>query len=184
MSRLPEVNRDAVPQELRAAFDELISASGGEVPLGPGSVAAMSPEMALRRRPMSNYVRWELKLSQSVQEVVILATARAMDCRYVWNAHAPMARRVGISDELIDAIRDRAPLPSVTAEESAALGLVTGMLENHDVPDEVFSAVMGQFGLQNTIDLIALIGQYVTNAGFIDSFKLELPETSEPLLPV
>ena len=30
---------------------------------------------------------------------------------------------------------------------------------------------MGQFGLQNTIDLIALIGQYVTNAGFNDAIS-------------
>ena len=53
MSRLPLVNRDAVPENLRAAFDELIAANDGAVPIGPGMVAAMSPEMALRRRPLS-----------------------------------------------------------------------------------------------------------------------------------
>ena len=49
MTRLPEVNRDAVAEGLRGAFDALIADSGGEVPLGPGAVAALSPEMALRR---------------------------------------------------------------------------------------------------------------------------------------
>ncbi len=184
MARLPEVNRDAVPDELRAAFDELVAISDNSVPVGPGMVAAMSPEMALRRRPLSNYVRWELKLPQPAQELAILVTARAMDCPYVWNAHAPMARKAGVSDALIDAIRDRRPLPAMNPEESAVVTFVTEWLASHRVSDAAFDAAVAQFGLQNTVDLIALMGQYITNAGFLSTFEIPLPETSEPRLPV
>ena len=72
MSRLPEITRNIIPEKLRSAFDELIADSGGTVPIGPGSVAALSPEMALRRRALSNYVRWELNFPQVFQELVIL----------------------------------------------------------------------------------------------------------------
>ena len=184
MSRLPSVNRDAIPENLRAAFDELIAANDGAVPIGPGMVAAMSPEMALRRRPLSNYVRWELKMPQNVQELAILATARHMDCPYVWNAHAGMARKAGVSDALIDAIRDRQPLPAMSEDEAAVMGFATEMLSAHRVSDATFEAAVAQFGIQNTIDVIALMGQYMTNAVFINSFELELPETTEPVLPV
>ena len=184
MTRLPEVTRDAVPEELRDAFDALIADSGGSVPLGPGAVAALSPEMALRRRPLSNYVRWELTLPQRVQEVAILATARAMDCPYVWNAHAPLAREAGVGAALVDALRDRAPLPAMPDDESAALRFVTAMLSAHRVPQDAFDAAIAQFGAQQTIDLVALVGQYVTNACFLNAFEVPLPETTEPLLPV
>ncbi len=184
MGRLPEVNREAVAEELRGAFDELVALSGDAVPTGPGMVAAMSPEMALRRRPLSNYVRWELELPAKAQELAVLVTAREMDCGYVWNAHAPMARRAGVSEALIVAIRDREPLPAMDAEEWAVVRFVGEALRVHRVSDGAFAAATGQFGLRNTVDLIALVGQYVTNAGFLNAFEVPLPETTEPLLPV
>ncbi len=184
MARLPEVNRDAVAVDLRGAFDALIADSGGEVPLGPGAVAALSPEMALRRRPLSNYVRWELTLPQNVQELAILATARQMDCPYVWNAHAPMARKAGVSAKLVDAMRDRSPLPSMADDESAVVTFVTEMLSGHRVSQEAYDAAIAQFGVQQTVDLVALAGQYMTNACFLNAFEVPLPETTEPVLPV
>ena len=183
MPRMPEVDREAVPEELREAFDALVADSGGSVPTGPGAVAALSPEMALRRRPLSNYVRWELTLPQSAQELAILATARAMDCAYVWNAHAELARRAGVSPALVDAVRDRAPLPAMSAEEDAVLAFVTEMLTDRRVSDRAYQAALAQFGLRQTVDLIALVGQYVTNACFLNAFEVPLPDSDEPPLP-
>lgn len=184
MARLEEVTRESVAEELRGAFDALIADSGGQVPLGPGAVAALSPEMALRRRPLSNYVRWELTLPQNVQELAILATARQMDCPYVWNAHAPMARKAGVSAELVDAMRERAPLPAMADEESAVVTFVTEMLSGHKISQEAYDAAIAQFGMRQTVDLIALAGQYMTNACFLNAFEVPLPETAEPVLPV
>ena len=184
MARLEEVTRESVAEELRGAFDALIADSGGQVPLGPGAVAALSPEMALRRRPLSNYVRWELTLPQNVQELAILATARQMDCPYVWNAHAPMARNAGVSAELVDAMRERAPLPAMADDESAVVTFVTEMLSGHKISQEAYDAAIAQFGIRQTVDLIALAGQYMTNACFLNAFEVPLPETAEPVLPV
>ena len=184
MARLPEVTRDAVTEELREAFDALVADSGGTVPLGPGAVAALSPEMALRRRPLSNYVRWELTLPQHVQELAILATARQMDCAYVWNAHAPLARKAGVSAEVVDAMRDSSPLPAMAADESAVVAFVTEMLTAHRVSQEAYDAALAQFGTRQTVDIVALVGQYVTNACFLNAFEVALPETAEPVLPV
>ena len=183
MARMPEDPREAVPPELREAFDALVADSGGSVPVGPGAVAALSPEMALRRRPLSNYVRWELTLPQSAQELAILATARAMDCAYVWNAHAGLARKAGVNPALVDAIRDRAPLPAMSAEEDAVVSFVTEMLTERRVSERAYQAALAQFGLRQTVDLIALAGQYVTNACFLNAFEVPPPESDEPRLP-
>ena len=67
MSRLPEINRGMIPEKLRSAFDELIADSGGNVPIGPGSVAAISPEMALRlARLFGNSPEFWLNAQRSV----------------------------------------------------------------------------------------------------------------------
>ena len=72
----------------------------------------------------------------------------------------------------------------MSEDEAAVMGFTTEVLSAHRVSDATFEAAVAQFGIQNTIDLIALMGQYMTNAGFINSFELELPETTEPVLPV
>jgi 4-carboxymuconolactone decarboxylase len=121
MARLPVVTRDQVPEQFREAFDQLTAESGGVITSGPGSITINSPEMARRRNHLTSYLRYETTFPKRIQELAIITTARAMDCPYVWNAHAPAARRAGVSDALIDALRERQPLPSMSADEAAVV---------------------------------------------------------------
>ena len=54
-----------------------------------------------------------------------------MDCPYVWNAHAPAARRAGVSDALVDALRERRPLPPVSADEAAVVNYAMEFFQTH-----------------------------------------------------
>lgn len=98
MARLPIVKRDQVPEQFRAAFDELTAASGGVIASGPGSITINSLAMARRRNHLTSYLRYETTFPKRIQELAIITTARAMDCPYVWNAHAPAARRAGVEE--------------------------------------------------------------------------------------
>ena len=110
MARTPMVTRDRVPEHLRAAFDAETASSGGVVATGPGSVMINSPEMRRRANHLVNYLRDESTLPKKIQELAMLITARAMDCQFIWNAHAARGRREGLSDALVDALRDKRPL--------------------------------------------------------------------------
>ncbi len=83
MARLPMVARDMVPEQFRDAFDQLTADSGGMITTGPGSITINSPEMALRRAQLTAYLRFESTFSKRIQELAIISTARARDCRYV-----------------------------------------------------------------------------------------------------
>ena len=104
MARLPIVSADMVPAEFREAFEEVTAPAGGSITGGPGSFTINSPEMAKRRNHLTNYLRYETQFPKRIQELAILTTARAMDCQYVWNAHAPAARKEGVADALVDAL--------------------------------------------------------------------------------
>src|SRR5919204_5250466 len=121
MARLPVVTRDQVPEQFREAFDELTAESGGVITSGPGSITINSPEMARRRNHLTHYLRYETTFPKKIQELTIITTARAMDCPYIWNAHAPAARRARVSDAVIDALRERRPLPAMSADEVAVV---------------------------------------------------------------
>src|SRR2546422_11113311 len=110
MARVPVVTRDHVPEQFRQAFDELTAESGGVIASGPGSITINSPEMARRRNHVTSYLRYETTFPKRIQELAIITTARAMDCPYIWNAHAPAARQDGVRDAGIYARREHRPL--------------------------------------------------------------------------
>ena len=120
MARIPPVTRERVREDLRSIFDEVSSGPGG-VGTGPMSVLKYSPEMSRRAIPLFNYVRNESSLPQKVRELAMLTTARAKDCPYIWNAHVILGRQAGLSDALVNALRDREPLPPMAVEEAVVI---------------------------------------------------------------
>ena len=185
MARLPVVTRDMVPEQFREAFDEMTAATGGTITGGPTSITVNSPELARRRVRVSGYLRFESTFPKRIQELTILVTARAMDCQYIWNAHAPAARSEGVSDALVDAIRDNQPLPAMADDETAIINYGREFFDTHQVSEETFQAALQQFGPQHLVELTALLGQYAQTAFFLNAFKVDLPEErTEPVLPV
>jgi 4-carboxymuconolactone decarboxylase len=108
-----------------------------------------------------------------------------MDCPYVWNAHAPAARRAGVSDALVDALRERRPLPPMSPDEAAVVNYAMEFFQTHKVSQQTFQAALDQFGAQHLTELTALMGNYAQTAFFLNAFEVQLPEQrTEPVLPV
>src|SRR5262249_27180988 len=146
MARLPVVTRDQVPEQFRQAFDELTAESGGVISTGPGAITINSPEFARRRNHVTHYLRYGTTFPKHIQELAIITTARAMDCPYVWNAHAPAARRAGVSDAVIDALRERRPFPTMSADEAAVINYATAFFPTPKVSQQPFPAALEPFG--------------------------------------
>jgi len=161
MARIPMASRDMIPEEFREAYDELIAANGGPITGGPGSITINSPEMARRRAQLTGYLRFESTFPKHILELAIIVTARAMDCQYVWNAHAPAARREGVSDALVDAIRDNKPLPEMAAAEAAVVNYGREFFDTHKVSQPVFQTALDQFGTQHLVEITTALGHVV-----------------------
>lgn len=185
MARLPVATKDMVPVEFAEAFEELTASTGGTITGGPGSITIYSPEMARRRGHLTNYLRYESTFPRNIQEIAILTAARSMDCQYIWNAHAPMARDAGVSDSLVDSLRDNKPLPATNPQESAIINYGKEFFSTHKISPATFQTALEQFGPQYLVELTALMGHYAQTAFFLNAFTVELPEDrTEPVLPV
>ncbi len=184
MSRIPPVTRESVPEELRSVFDEVSSGPGG-VGTGPMSILKHSPEMARRAVPLFEYVRNESSLPWPVRELAMLTTARAKDCLYIWNAHAALGRQSGLSDALVDALRDKQPLPPLSAAEAAVINLGNEFFTASRVSKATFNAALEEFGARGVVELTTLMGFYAMLAFNANAVDLQLAHASEePMLPV
>ena len=184
MTRIPYVTRDSVADDLKAVFDELDAAPGG-IGTGPMSILKHSPEMARRAIPFWNYVRNESTVPHEIRELAMLVTARAKDCIYIWDRHVPIARQSGLSNELIDAIRDRQPLPDLSPQEAVVINLANEFFAGNKVSEATFQAAHDQFGTQAMVELVTLMGYYAMLAFNANTIDLQLAEPSdEPTLPM
>jgi 4-carboxymuconolactone decarboxylase len=180
-ARIPLVDRkDDLSAEARRVWDE-IAQSRGRV-FGPFTALLQSPELARRVAHLGAYVRFESGLQPVQRELAILATARAMDCRYEWAAHVPLARKAGVRDEAIAAIRDRRAPGGLTPEEAAVVTYVTQLLRDHRVDDGAFAAARERLGVPRLVELTASAGYYAMIACTLNAFALE-PDPGADRLP-
>ena len=107
------------------------------------------------------------------------------DCQFIWNAHAPPARRDGLRDELVDALRDRKELPNPADDELAVINYGREFFRTRRVSQEAFDAVVAHFGVNGATELTTLMGCYAMLAFNVNAFGVELPDDrTEEALPI
>jgi 4-carboxymuconolactone decarboxylase len=185
VARLPIATRESVPEAQRDVFDEMVKALGSVPRHGPGSVMIHVPKAHRWASGLNHYLRDESSLPKKIQELAMLVTARELDCQHIWNAHAASARKAGVRDAIVDALRDRKELPALAADEAAVVHYGREFFRTHRVSRGAFQSALEQFGRQGVVELALIMGNYSLLALLINSFDTNLPqERTEPLLPV
>jgi 4-carboxymuconolactone decarboxylase len=185
VARLPLATRESVPENQRAEFDELVRGYGAVPRFGPSSVMIHVPKVHRMMNAVNLYLRNDSSLPKKVQELAILVTARALDCQYIWNAHAASARASGLSDALVNSLRDRSELPALADDERAVVYYGQEFFRSHRVSTGACQAVLEQLGRQGAVELGLIMGNYSGLALLINSFDVELPpDRKEQLMPV
>ena len=179
--RVPLVDRAAATPAQFAVWDR-IAQSRGQV-AGPFAALLHSPELTRRIAETGHYVRFEGPVAQADRELAIITVARALDCQYEWAAHAVLARRAGVREEAIAAIREGRAPGGLTPGEAQVHGYAAALLGPHRVSDEAFAALQQRFGLEGLGDLTTTIGYYAMIACALNAFAVE-PTPGEPPLPV
>jgi 4-carboxymuconolactone decarboxylase len=120
-----------------------------------------------------------------IRELAMLTTARATDCPYIWNRYVSMARESGVSRDVIEALRDRKPLPPMSELEEAVIAMGMDFFRTHRVSQQMFDVVLSHLGAQGLVELTTLMGFYALLAFNANAVDLDMPATTdEPPLPV
>ncbi len=183
MARIPLVTRDQIAENEKPAYDAFMASRTGRPNIGPYSLLLHMPEMAQRLEALRLCLRDEPSLSQRLQELVMISVAREMGCAFIWYAHAVAARKAGVRDDIVDAIRERRPLASLDADEQAAVDFTRELLQNRKVSAPTFDAAAARFGQRGTMALTNLIACYAVLAYNMNAYELQAPAhaTEKPL---
>ena len=181
MARLtPITSKDQVAAKDHAAFDAIVKSRGAVQ--GPFTMFLHSPEVAGRVAHLGAYVRFEGSLDMRVRVLAAMTVARELDALYVWGAQTGGARRVGVPESTITAIREK-HTRGVPPEDAQIIDCTRQLLQKHRVDDATAKAVRARFGDDEFIQLTSAIGYYSLLCMTVNACELEAGQGAEVLQP-
>ena len=179
MARLtPITKKDQVPAQHHAIVDNIVKSRGGIQ--GPFTMFLHSPEIADRVGHLGAYVRFEGALDMRVRVLAAMTVAREFDAMYVWGAQTGSARKQGVPESTITAIREKHSR-GLPPEDAQVVDFTRDLLRKHRVDDATAAALRKRFGDDQFIQLTGAIGYYSLLAMTVNACELEAAEGAEVL---
>ena len=179
MARLPSItSKDQVAAKDQAAFDAIVASRGAVQ--GPFTMFLHSPELAQRAAHLGAYVRFEGSLDMRVRVLAAMTVAREFEALYVWGAQTGGARRLGVPEATITAIRENHSR-GVAPEDAQIIDFTRALLRRHRIDDVTAKAVLARFGNDEFIQLTGAIGYYSLLCMTVNACELEAGPGAEVL---
>jgi 4-carboxymuconolactone decarboxylase len=180
MARLtPITKKEQVPAQHHAIVDDIIKSRGG-IQQGPFTMFLHSPEIAGRVAHLGGYVRFEGSLDMRVRVLAAMTVAREFEALYVWGAQTGGARKQGVPESTITAIRENHSR-GVPPEDAQIIDFTRTLLRKHRVDAGTASALRKRFGDDEFIQLTGAIGYYSLLCMTVNACELESGEGAEVL---
>ncbi len=119
----------------------------------------------------------------NLRELAILTVGRHWKAEFEWFAHAPIAIREGLAEEIVEAIRVGTPPNFTNDDEAAVHGFVRSLLETGRCDDDVYADMRTRFGEDGIVELTGIVGHYTGVAMTLNSFEIVPPDGERPEFP-
>jgi len=179
MARLtPITSKDQVAAQDHPIVDAIVESRGALQ--GPFTMFLHCPELAGRLAHLGAFVRFEGSLDMRVRVLAAMVTAREFDAVYVWGAQTGSARRQGVPETTITAIREKHSR-GIPAEDAQIVDFTRQLLQTHRVDDATINALLERVGNDGLIQLTGAIGYYSMLAMTVNACELEAAPGAEVL---
>src|SRR4051812_18215945 len=133
-SRFRKLDPAELSSEQQSVFHAIAAPRGGVVPT-PFHILLESPELASLTQALGAFCRYRTQLGPKLSELLVLITAAHWDAEYEFAVHAPEARKAGVPDMVIAALKAKQPPRFDDAESQLLYDFVVGFFQTGDVPD-------------------------------------------------
>jgi 4-carboxymuconolactone decarboxylase len=179
MARLTSItSKDQVAPKDQAIVDGIVKSRGALQ--GPFTMFLHCPELAGRVAHLGAFVRFEGSLDMRVRVLAAMTVARELDAVYVWGAQTGSARKQGVPESTITAIREK-HTRGLPPEDAQIVEFTQQLLRKHRVDDATVKALRGRFGDEGFLQLTGAIGYYSMLAMTVNACELEAAPGAEVL---
>jgi 4-carboxymuconolactone decarboxylase len=179
MARLSLItSKDQVAEKDRAIVDSIVASRGALQ--GPFTMFLHCPELAGRLAHLGAFVRFEGSLDMRVRVLAAMTVAREFEAVYVWGAQTGGARRLGVPEATITAIRENHSR-GIPPEDAQIVEVTRQLLRRHRIDDAAANSLRARFGDDGFIQLTGAIGYYSMLSMTVNACELEAAPGAEVL---
>lgn len=179
MARLTSItSKSQVPEEHHAIVDAVVKSRGAVQ--GPFTMLLHCPPLASHLMHLGAYVRFEGELDKRVRVLAAMTVAREFDAVYIWGAQTGSARKQGVPETTITAIREK-HTRGIPVEDAQIVDFTRDLIRKHRVDAESMKALQQRFGEFQLVELTGTIGYYSMLAMTANACELEAGAGAEVL---
>jgi 4-carboxymuconolactone decarboxylase len=165
----------------KRAAAELAAGPRGGV-RGPFVALLRSPELMSRLQKVGEYLRYQSALDARLSEFAILVVSRRWTQQFEWQVHVPLALKAGVQESVLRRLAEGARPVDMKDDEALVYDFCDELFRTHGVSDATFAAAVARFGEQGLVDLLGLIGYFVTVSMVMNVAHTPPPAEGVPLL--
>jgi len=181
--RFPLLARQELEPRAREIFDRVVGADRATTPRGPVGMTFLSAELVEPVQEINNALRVNGVVGTRLAEIVIAATGREMNSQYQWTVHGAGAAAAGAGQGVLDAIRDDAAIAGIDDKDAIAITLARELFREERVRPETFAKAVELLGARGTIEIAALIGDYLMMTTVYNALGMRLRPDQSATLP-
>jgi 4-carboxymuconolactone decarboxylase len=179
MARLtPITSKSQVAAKDHATVDAIVQSRGALQ--GPFTMFLHCPELAGRLAHLGAFVRFEGSLDMRVRVLAAMTVARELEAVYVWGAQTGGARKLGVPEATITAIRENHSR-GIPPEDAQIVEFTRALLRKHRIDEATAAALRQRFGDDGFIQLTGAIGYYSMLSMTVNACELEAAPGAEVL---
>jgi 4-carboxymuconolactone decarboxylase len=179
MARLPPITGKEQVAAKDLPIVDAITQSRGAIQ-GPFTMFLHCPELAGRVAHLGAFVRFEGSLDMRARVLAAMTVARELEAVYVWGAQTGGARRLGVSEATISAIRENHSR-GMSPEDAEIVDFTRQLFRRHRVDETIARAMQKRLGNEGFIELTGAIGYYSMLAMTVNACELEAGPNAEVL---
>ena len=158
--------------ELAALEAQIRAERGGEIAVLYQALLN-SPPIASGWEQLLTAVRNRSGIPADLRELVILRVAVLNRASFEFDAHAPHARKAGVTDEKIDALRRWPQARGLFSDdEQGVLDLTDAMTRDVEVPEAVMARVRQRFDARGVVELVTTVAAYNMVSRFLVALNI------------
>jgi 4-carboxymuconolactone decarboxylase len=123
----------------------------------------------------------DTRVPHKLKEIAILSIARKYTALYEWFAHERRARRLELDDGIIEAIRHGRRPAFEDGDQELVYDMANEIVDFRWLSDDHYARAVTALGAPAVVELVVLIGFYISAAVLLVSYQVGIPDGAVPL---
>jgi 4-carboxymuconolactone decarboxylase len=190
VTRLRILGPDDLDERQRAMWESILAGPRGanlKAPAksldGPFNAWLYAPVAGERAGALGEELRFRVSIPDGLKELAIVIAGARWRAEYEFWGHSRLARKHGIPDAVIDAVRDGRRPDFDDDDQALVYDFVYPLVTDGVVGDDAYARAQQRFSDQGVVELALLAGYYTMVSLTLNAFAVPLPAGVEPAWP-